>query len=334
MSAEQTLSNPVLVLVDHENNGDGKWSLTAASEAVVRRARELSSADVYALSLVPEPDTDALAAAGVQTVFVAEAEGFSPRVPAGITDAMIAAVERVGDLGAVFVVSTYRGRAVAAMLGVRLESGAAGDVGEVEVEGDHFVARKTALAGAWRTTFSVGGGVPVLAFRTGAGSTSDVTPGAAQVEALKFDLSRGAKDVVVDQSARIDGGARIGLNEADVAVVAGRGVDGDFDLVEELADLLGAAVGATRVACDEGWVGRSAQIGQTGLSIAPKLYVGLGVSGAVHHTCGMLASEKIVAVVDDPDAPIAELADFTVIGDVSEVVPAAIEELRARGADA
>ena len=117
------------------------------------------------------------------------------------------------------------------------------------------------------------------------------------------------------------------LAQARTVVVGGRGVDGDFDLVHSLADPLGAAVGATRVACDEGWIESSAQIGQTGLSIAPRLYIGLGVSGAVHHTSGIQGAGTIVAVCDDSEAPIFEMADYGVVGDVREVVPQLVEEL-------
>ena len=125
----------------------------------------------------------------------------------------------------------------------------------------------------------------------------------------------------------------VSLADASTVVCGGRGVDGDFELVRSLADALGGAVGATRVACDEGWAPRAEQIGQTGLTVTPNLYIGLGVSGAIHHAVGMQSAAHIVAVCDDPDAPIFEIADFGVVGDVTEVVPAAlaiIEEARAQ----
>nr|WP_281372998.1 FAD-binding protein [Kineococcus aurantiacus] len=120
------------------------------------------------------------------------------------------------------------------------------------------------------------------------------------------------------------------MAEAEVVVVGGRGVEGDFTAVEELADVLGGAVGATRVATDEGWIGHEAQVGQTGVTISPRLYVGAGVSGAVHHKGGMAASGVVVAINNDPDAPIFEFADYGVVGDLGEVLPALTAELRAR----
>src|SRR5690606_19075488 len=118
------------------------------------------------------------------------------------------------------------------------------------------------------------------------------------------------------------------LGEAHVVVVGGRGTEGDFSQVEELADVLGGAVGATRVATDEGWIGHEAQIGQTGVTISPRLYIGAGVSGAVHHRGGMQSSGTIVAINSDPDAPIFEIADYGVVGDLRTVLPQLTEHLR------
>jgi electron transfer flavoprotein alpha subunit len=134
---------------------------------------------------------------------------------------------------------------------------------------------------------------------------------------------------VVERTPRPSSG-RPDLGEAQVVVVGGRGTDGDFSAIEDLADALGGAVGATRVATDEGWIGHEAQIGQTGVTISPRLYIGAGVSGAVHHRGGMVASGTVVAVDTDPDAPIFEFADFGVVGDLFTVLPQAAAEVRRR----
>ena len=158
------------------------------------------------------------------------------------------------------------------------------------------------------------------------------SPASLTPEPLAVELSAEAAAVeVVSFVADEEDG--VSLTDASTVVCGGRGVDGDFELVRSLADALGGAVGATRVACDEGWAPRSEQIGQTGLTVTPNLYIGLGVSGAIHHTVGMQSAAHIVAVCDDPDAPIFEIADFGVVGDVTEVVPAAlaaIEEARSQ----
>ena len=158
------------------------------------------------------------------------------------------------------------------------------------------------------------------------------SPVALTPQALAVELSPEASAIQVVSSVP-DEEEGVSLTDASTVVCGGRGVDGDFELVRSVAQALGGAVGATRVACDEGWAPRSEQIGQTGLTVTPNLYIGLGVSGAIHHTVGMQSSAHIVAVCDDPDAPIFEIADFGVVGDVTEVVPAAlaaIEEARSQ----
>lgn len=320
-----TISTPILVVVGHEA-GEGEPTLTGSAQKAVGLASTLTDAKVYALSVEPQADLEALSSAGADVVYLPEAEGYSPRVSEHVADATRAAIRSIGDVGAVITVATYTGRAVAAMVGVTEGAGAAVDVTQVNVEDGTLTAEKSALGGTWATRFQVDRGIPVLALRPGAGEEG--TPGEGQPETLAFELTGPSKAIHVEKSAAESKDGRVDPTEADVVVVAGRGVDGDMDVAYDLADLLGAGVGATRVACDEGWVERSMQIGQTGLSIAPKVYVGLGVSGQVHHTVGMLASEKIVAVVDDPDAPVVEMADFVVVGDVAVVVPQAVEELK------
>ena len=151
-------------------------------------------------------------------------------------------------------------------------------------------------------------------------------------EPLEVPISAEAAAVRLVSREAISVASGPALSEARTVVVGGRGVDGDFDLVRSLAEPLDAAVGATRVACDEGWIERSAQIGQTGETISPRLYIGLGVSGAVHHTSGIQGAGTVVAICDDSEAPIFEMADFGVVGDVTEVVPQLVEELaRLRG---
>ncbi len=308
---------PILVIVDEP--------VATASVKVATLARELTDGIVYALASADSQA--ALAECGVDEILVPEGEGYNPRVAAGVAAAAEAAVAKIGTVGAILTTATYLGRAVSATLGVKLGSGVGVDVASVREEDGHLVGEKSALGGSWSTTFEVLAQPPILALRPGAGSEVTVAPGAARLVPLAVSLPRAATAVTVEESVLSEPGEGVALADADVVVVGGRGVEGDFDLVERLSGALGAAVGSTRVACDEGWVDRATQIGQTGVSIAPKVYVGLGVFGAVHHTSGMMASETIVAIVDDPDAPILEMADLGIVGDVSEVVPQALDAL-------
>ena len=192
---------------------------------------------------------------------------------------------------------------------------------------------KTALGGSWSMRIVLEGQTPIVGIASGVIDEAPVaSPVALTPQTLAVELSPEASAIQVVSSVP-DEEEGVSLTDASTVVCGGRGVDGDFELVRSVARVLGGAVGATRVACDEGWAPRSEQIGQTGLTVTPNLYIGLGVSGAIHHTVGMQSSAHIVAVCDDPDAPIFEIADFGVVGDVTEVVPAAlaaIEEARAQ----
>ena len=323
----QTLDRPVVVLVDRGQDG----APTAVSAQLLTLARTLTTGPVVAVAPDGAPDAAALAAlGGVARILVPDLAGRSPRVGAVVADAALAAILTVADPAAVLCASDYRGREIAARLAVRLRSGAAVDVTAVEVAGGEIQATKSALAGTWTTRFHVTRGVPIIAVRPSSVEAAPAAePSAPEVVAVPVAFSEESLAVDVVSSAAQESSGGVALTEATVVVVGGRGTQGDFGPVRELAEVLGGAVGATRVASDEGWVPRSIQIGQTGVSVAPRVYIGLGVSGAIHHTVGMQSSQRIVAVCDDPDAPIFEIADFGVVGDLFEVVPQAIGALRA-----
>ncbi len=191
------------------------------------------------------------------------------------------------------------------------------------------VARASVLAGKAITSSALTGDRGIVTIRPGsvtaapaaqAGSVETREPAAAVVPAAK----------VLDRVA--EAGAQVSLEDAKVVVVGGRGVGGPegFAIVEELAAALGGVVGATRASVDAGWIPYARQIGQTGRVVKPELYLGLGVSGAMQHRVGMQASKAIVIVNRDPDAPMAEVADLFVVGDLFEVAPALAAEIRAR----
>lgn len=323
----EKLSKALLVLVDHTGSPEEGFTLTPASARLLAQARTLTDNPVHAIALNPAPDMAALGAQGVDEVFIPQLVDPQFRIPAAVADAVEACAQLV-DISALLCLANYRGREVAARLGVRLRSGAAADVTELTVREGKLQAGKAILGASWTSVFEVTRGIPVIAVRPSATATEP----AGQQEVPKITpvpvtFSPEALAVTVESSEMQAGTGRVGLAEAEVVVCGGRGTEGDFASTEALADALGGAVGATRVAADEGWVDRALQIGQTGVSVAPELYVGLGVSGAVHHTCGMQSSRHVVAVCDDPDAPIFEMCDFGVVGDLTEVVPQALTEL-------
>ena len=324
------LDAPLLVLVDLET---AESAPTGPSLELLTAARGLTGGDVIALALQPlgEPARAALAGAGATRLLSADL-GEAAHLPATAADAVVAAVGAVQP-AAVLVVSDYRGKELAGRAAVLLDSACVSDATALEAggAGDDSVLRasKLVLSGSWSTTVSVGsaGSAPIIAVRPGIAEVSAADGAPLTAEPLEVPVSAEAAAVRLVSREATSVASGPALTEARTVVVGGRGVDGDFDLVRSLAEPLGAAVGATRVACDEGWIERSAQIGQTGETISPRLYIGLGVSGAVHHTSGIQGAGTVVAICDDSEAPIFEMADFGVVGDVTEVVPQLVEEL-------
>ena len=358
------LDHTVVVGVQHRPVGSG-WQLTPTSAEVLRSAQTLTNGPVVAVSELSEPDLSALAELGVSRVYRSsprldqgqetgpeQSQGRTAAVSADLLADVVNTLDEAGQRPAcVLVPSSYWGKEVTGRLAALLGGAGVVDAAEISVAGGptssaSLVVDKSVLSGAWHTraALDLTAEIPVVALsgRPAAATTGDAAGGAGLTAGGLADAGLALPELVdvpltvrpeslavrVLEATPDAGSGAASLTDAEVVVVGGRGVDGDFDLVSDLADALGGAVGATRVACDEGWIDRSAQVGQTGVVVQPKLYVGLGVSGAVHHTCGIQGSQVIVAVCDDPDAPIFEIADFGVVGDVAEVVPAALERLR------
>lgn len=324
---------PVLVVVDHHEG-----ALTSPSTEALTAARTLAAgAPVAAVWLGEQGPGDAARAElgrfGVSTVHVPELGGLAPQLAAVATEA-VAAVVAATSPQAVLLVSTYGGKELAAGLAVALGTGAVVDADRVERRAEGVAAGKTVLGASWETVCAVTGPLPVVALRpTAVDAAPAPAAGEPEVVGVPVTFTGRARAVAVVERTEHPSTGQVPLAEAQTVVVGGRGTGGDFTAVEELAELLGGAVGATRDVTDEGWREHSAQVGQTGVTVAPKLYIGVGVSGAVHHTVGMQAAQTVVAVNVDPEAPIFELADFGVVGAAEDVLPQAIEAIRAhRGA--
>ncbi|MFE7406768.1 electron transfer flavoprotein subunit alpha/FixB family protein [Isoptericola sp. NPDC057559] len=279
-----------------------------------------------------------LGAYGVETVHQAEvptdalraAGGDAARHLPSVVAATLASAVRRTDADVVLAPATFGAKEAAALAAHALGAGLVIDAAVVgEDEDGRVVAGKRVFAGAWDTRCVVSADVAVLTVRANAVVPEPAAaPVATDVEALPVVLPAGTSGVVVtsrEVKERTPG--RPSLEEAAVVVAGGRGTSGDFGPVVEFADAVGAAVGASRDAVFEGWFDR--YIGQTGVTIAPRLYVGAGISGAPHHRGGMQASQVIVAVNSDPEAPIFEICDFAVVGDLADVLPQAAAAIRA-----
>jgi electron transfer flavoprotein alpha subunit len=242
--------------------------------------------------------------------------------------------------GVVLLTSSFPNKEAAARLAWLAGAGLVIDAAAVgRSDEGRIVADKRVFAGAWDTSCEVLTDTAVLTVRANAVVAEPASDAVATVvEGFSVEPSAAARaGVPVEREVHAvesDGPTRPALAEAAYVVAGGRGTFGDFEQVEDLADALGAAVGATRDAVDEGWIGHDAQIGQTGVTIAPRVYVAAGISGAAHHRGGMQASQVVIAVNNDPDCPIFEISDFAVVGELQDVLPQAAARIREHRASA
>lgn len=320
------LTHPIAVLVELRNGAVAHPTLEALT-----LARSLGAPVAVWLGTEPEADAVAqLAEYGAAEVRVA-AIGAEARYPAKAAAAIAAATE---DAKLLLVVSTFLNKEVVTRLAVTTGAGVVVDAAGAQIVDGQVEAIQTVFAATWNirtriTGDSDGAGLKAIVGirpNTTTASAADA-PGEASIVPVAVELPATRETITaVEPTAPLHG---VPLAEAPVVVSGGRGTGGDYTLVKEFAELLGGAVGASRDATDEGWISHDHMVGQTGTTVTPALYVACGISGAVHHRGGMQASGTVVAINLDPDAPIFEICDFGVVGSLFDVLPQAIDAIKA-----
>jgi electron transfer flavoprotein alpha subunit len=314
----------VLVLV---KVAAGKVSKASLEALTIARGLGEPSAVVVEAPGTAASLVDKLGEYGAAKVYVAE----SPELAAHLVTPKAATLEQLVRQvapAAVLIPSTQEGKEVAGRLAVRLDNGVLIDVLDLAADG---TATQAIFAGSTIVKSRVSRGIPLVTVRP---SSVTPTPAPTTPAVTPVQVSLAASDTLATVTERVAEakGARPELTEASVVVSGGRGVGSaeNFAIIEELADQLGGAVGASRAATDSGYYPHQFQVGQTGKTVSPQLYIAVGISGAIQHRAGMQTSKTIVAVNKDSEAPIFELSDFGIVGDLNAVVPQAIEEIRKR----
>jgi len=314
----------VLVLAEHSDSGEVK----KVTCELLTAARRLGSPSVVWTGPGAPEGLARLAEFGAEKVYVADSPDFSGYVVTPVAELLASLVASAAPV-AVLVAGTAEGKEIAGRLGVKTGSGVLTDAVDVVAGPDGAPSVEQPNFGGAITVHSVvRTGTPIIAVRPSA-IAAEASAGAATVETVEFAASDAAKAARVTEHVVAEKGERPDLTEASIVVSGGRGTgsaDG-FGIIEKLADALGAAVGASRAVTDAGWYPHQFQVGQTGKTVSPQLYVAVGISGAIQHRAGMQTSKTIIAINKDPEAPIFEIADYGLVGDLFTVVPQLIEEI-------
>ena len=322
-----------ILVVAEQREGRLRGTSREALGEATRLAQALGGPIVCVLPASSDPGAAALGEAGADRVLLVLHPEFARYAPDGYAAAVAEAVKSVQP-GIVLFGATAMGKDLAPRVAARLGVGLASDVTALAVADGHLIATRPVYAGKAIQRVRFASAPALVSLRPKVFTAPSAQAGrAAAVETLSvaFDPSASRATVV---EVKASDAAKQDLTEADIIVSGGRAMKGpeNFALLEELADALGAVVGASRAAVDAGWRPHADQVGQTGKTVSPKLYFAVGISGAIQHLAGMSSSRCVVAINKDPDAPIFKVADYGLVGDLYEVVPAltkAVRELNA-----
>jgi electron transfer flavoprotein alpha subunit len=316
-----------LTLIEISPTGE----IRGSAKMLLAAATRLGS-PVAVLAITPGDHSALVAELGIlgaQHVFFAESAEANSLLTTPSVDALVAAFTHFDSPESVLLTNSVEGREIAGKLAVTISGGLIMDAIDITVTNDTVVAHTSVFGGAFAVDSFVQGGPTIVTIRQGSidGDAPAHTPEVTTLAVAPGNILSASITVQTDAPTNAD---RPDLRGATTVVSGGRGIgsQANFALVEQLADVLGAAVGASRAAVDAGYVPHSYQVGQTGTIVSPQLYVALGISGAIQHLAGMQTAKVIVAINKDAEAPIFDVADFGIVGDIFTVVPQTIEALQ------
>ncbi len=318
-----TAVTEILVLVDH-----AKGAVRKTTAELLTLARRLGAPSAVFVGTEVGSAREALKKYGAEKIYVLDDVDLTDYLVAPKAEALAQLIDQTHP-AAILIPSGAEGKEIAGRLAIKTSSGLITDAVDIRVDETGPVTTQSVFAGGYTVTARVTQGTPIITVKPNSVTPEEVD-GAAAEEPFAVTVSEAARSAkIVDRLPR-EATGRPELTEAAIVVSGGRGTGGNFEPVEKFADSLGAAVGASRAAVDSGWYPHAYQVGQTGKTVSPQLYVATGISGAIQHRAGMQTSKTIVAINKDAEAPIFELVDFGVVGDLHTVLPAATEKVMAR----
>jgi len=321
------MQGPILVFAESSGTEFRKSAFEAVTEA--RRLADLSNTEVHALSIGHriKDQASSLGKFGADRVSVADDESLKLFQPDFYRQIALDLAEKINP-GVILLPATATGKDLAPRLAIHLNTAVATECTELEIRDSEFIATRPAFAGKVLLKIRIKGDPKMATLRPNVFTAKERVPSRSPlIESLSFEkptTRMTVKEFVTHGAKKQD------LTEAGVIVSGGRGMGGpeNYKILEELASVMGGVVGASRASVDAGWRPHSDQVGQTGRTVSPTLYIACGISGAIQHRVGMINSRVIVAINKDPEAPIFGFADYGIVGDVFEVVPALTQEMK------